>query len=116
MRSVSIQVILQVTEATDTSQDHSVKSYRKRLQERGLARFEVLGLATDRKLIRALARRLAEDGPEAKRASGDRPDSDRRSAAAGRHLRGVASFTRGRCQHQGQTRKHVESQGRFVTR
>ena len=44
-----------------------MKSYRKRLQERGLARFEVLGLATDRKLIRALARRPAEDGPEAKR-------------------------------------------------
>ena len=44
-----------------------MKNYRKRLQQRGLARFEVLGLAADRRLIRYLARRLAEDGPEAKR-------------------------------------------------
>ena len=44
-----------------------MKSYRKRLQQRGLARFEVLGRATDRKLIRALAKRLAEGGPESKR-------------------------------------------------
>ncbi len=34
------------------------------LSERGLARFEVLGLDADRDLIRSLARRLAEDGPE----------------------------------------------------
>jgi hypothetical protein len=67
VRSVSIQVILQVREAADTAQDRAVKNYRKRLQRRGLARFEVLGLAADRKLIRSLARRLAENGPEAKR-------------------------------------------------
>jgi hypothetical protein len=30
-----------------------------------MARFEVLGLDRDRDLIRALARRLAEEGPEA---------------------------------------------------
>jgi hypothetical protein len=51
----------------DTAQDRAVKNYRKRLQQRGLSRFEVLGLAADRKLIRSLARRLAEDGPESKR-------------------------------------------------
>ena len=44
-----------------------MKSHRKRLQQRSLARFEVLGRAADRKLIRSLARRLAEDGPDAKR-------------------------------------------------
>ncbi len=44
-----------------------MKNYRKRLQQRGLARFEVPGLAADRKLIRSLAKRFAEDGPEAKR-------------------------------------------------
>jgi hypothetical protein len=32
-----------------------------------MARFEVLGLDGDRDLIRSLARRLAEDGPEASR-------------------------------------------------
>ena len=52
---------------SDTAQDSAVKNYRKRLQQRGLARFEVLGLAADRKLIRSLAKRLAEEGPESKR-------------------------------------------------
>ncbi|MDE1148184.1 MAG: hypothetical protein PW843_16410 [Azospirillaceae bacterium] len=40
---------------------------RKRLSEHGLSRFEVLGRHTDRELIRSLARRLADDGPEAAR-------------------------------------------------
>ena len=49
------------------SQRRAVKSYRARLSKRGLARFEVLGLNSDRDLIRSLARRLAEDSPEAER-------------------------------------------------
>lgn len=49
------------------SQKRAIKNYRSRLSERGMARFEVLGLAADRDLIRSLARRLAEDGPEASR-------------------------------------------------
>jgi hypothetical protein len=48
------------------SQKRAIKNYRSRLSERGLARFEVLGLDADRDLIRSLARRLAEEGPEAK--------------------------------------------------
>jgi hypothetical protein len=40
-------------------------SYRTRLRKRGLARFEVLGLDADRNLIRSLAKRLAENDPEA---------------------------------------------------
>jgi hypothetical protein len=51
----------------DNSQQRALKNYRSRLGERGLARFEVLGLTADRDLIRSLARRLAEDGPEASR-------------------------------------------------
>jgi hypothetical protein len=35
--------------------------------KRGMARFEVLGLDSDRGLIRSLAERLAEDGSEATR-------------------------------------------------
>ena len=50
---------------TDTAQTRAVKDYRKRLSDRGLARFEVLGREDDRGLIRALARRLADDGPDA---------------------------------------------------
>ena len=49
------------------SQKRASQNYRSRLGERGLARFEVLGLDADRALIRSVARRLAEDGPEASR-------------------------------------------------
>jgi len=50
-----------------TSQKRALQTYRSRLIARGMARFEVLGLDTDRELIRSLARRLAEDSPEAAR-------------------------------------------------
>lgn len=50
-----------------SSRKRAIENYRSRLRKRGLARFEVLGLDTDRNLIRSLARRLAEEGPEAKR-------------------------------------------------
>lgn len=50
-----------------SSQKRAIQNYRSRLSERGLARFEVLARDADRDLIRALARRLAEDGPEASR-------------------------------------------------
>ena len=50
-----------------SSQKRAIQNYRTRLNERGLARFEVLGRAGDRDLIRSLARRLAEGGPEATR-------------------------------------------------
>ena len=50
-----------------SSQKRAIQNYRARLGERGLARFEVLGRDADRDLIRSLARRLAEEGPEALR-------------------------------------------------
>ena len=50
-----------------TSQKRAIQTYRSRLIARGLTRFEVLGRVTDRDLIRSLARRLAEDGPDAQR-------------------------------------------------
>ncbi len=49
----------------NTSQQRAIKTYRDRLSERGLARFEVLGLDADRDLIRSLAKRLADSGPDA---------------------------------------------------
>ncbi len=52
---------------SNTAQKRALRNYRSRLTERGIARFEVLGLDADRDLIRSLARRLAEDGPDAKR-------------------------------------------------
>ena len=52
---------------SNTSQRRAIENYRHRLSERGMARFEVLGLDADRDLIRSLARRLADDGPEAAR-------------------------------------------------
>ncbi len=50
-----------------TSQKRAIKNYRKRLNERGMTRFEVLGLDADRDMIRSLARQLAEGGAEAAR-------------------------------------------------
>jgi len=50
-----------------TAQRRALENYRSRLSERGLARFEVTGRDADRGLIRTLARRLAEDGPDAAR-------------------------------------------------
>ena len=40
-------------------------NYRARLADRGIKRFEVMAFGSDRELLRALARRLAKDGPEA---------------------------------------------------
>ena len=51
----------------DTSQKRALGAYRARLTQRGIARFEVIGREADRALIRSLARRLTEDGPEAAR-------------------------------------------------
>jgi hypothetical protein len=61
-----------------TAQKRALRNYRSRLTKRGIARFEVLGLDADRDLIRSLARRLAEDGP----------DSARIRAAIGRTISG----------------------------
>lgn len=50
-----------------SSQRRAIDNYRRRLAERGMTRFEVIGRETDREVIRAVARRLAEGGPEADR-------------------------------------------------
>ena len=52
---------------SDTAQNRAIKNYRSRLLTRGVARFEVLGLEADRDLIRSLAKRLAQNDPEASR-------------------------------------------------
>jgi len=52
---------------SNAAQKRAIKNYRSRLQRRGVARFEVLGLEADRVLIRSLAKRLAQDDPEASR-------------------------------------------------
>jgi hypothetical protein len=51
----------------NTPQKRAIKNPRKRLRKQGMARFEVLGLDSDRDLIRSFARRLAQDGPDASR-------------------------------------------------
>ena len=52
----------------NAAQKRAVRSYRSRQTQRGIARFEIQALDADRELLRALARRLAEDGPEAAKA------------------------------------------------
>jgi hypothetical protein len=49
----------------ETPQKRALKNYRSRLNERGMARYEVLGLNADRDLIRSLAKRLAENDRDA---------------------------------------------------
>lgn len=51
----------------NTAQKRAIKNYRSRLRKRGIARFEVLGLDSDRHLIRSLAKRLAQNDPGANR-------------------------------------------------
>ncbi|MDO5103688.1 MAG: hypothetical protein Q4D91_12465 [Lautropia sp.] len=46
------------------AQKQAVHHYRQRLVQQGLKRFEVIGRDGDQTLIRLLARKLAEDGPE----------------------------------------------------
>jgi hypothetical protein len=50
-----------------TAQKRALQNYRHRLRQRGVARFDVLGLDSDRGLIRSLAKRLAENDPDAAR-------------------------------------------------
>src|SRR5579864_7297079 len=50
-----------------TPQKRALSNYRKRLTQRGMARFEVLGLNGDRDLIRSLAKRLADNDPDSAR-------------------------------------------------
>lgn len=50
-----------------SSQQRAIANFRNRLAEKGLVRFEVTGRDSDRDLVRTLARRLAEDGPDADR-------------------------------------------------
>jgi hypothetical protein len=45
--------------------NRDAKNHPKRVTRRGLARFEVLGLDKDRELIRSIALRLADNGPDA---------------------------------------------------
>jgi hypothetical protein len=45
-------------------QRRALSRYRKRLNQRGMARFEVLGLDADREFIRQLARKLAGDAAD----------------------------------------------------
>lgn len=45
------------------AQKTAIAKYRSRLTERGIVRFELQAFATDRDLIRTLARKLVEEGP-----------------------------------------------------
>ncbi|WP_050424659.1 hypothetical protein [Bradyrhizobium tropiciagri] len=49
----------------NVAQRRAIQNYRARLTQRGFTRFEVMALDADRELIRTLARRLAEEGPQA---------------------------------------------------
>lgn len=48
-----------------TTQHKATQEYRRRLRDAGMARFEVVGLAHDRPLIRRLAKLLSDGGQAA---------------------------------------------------
>lgn len=95
---------------SETSQKRALRTYRDRLSQRGMARFEVLGLGGDRELIRSMARRLAGDDPDAAKIrttlttalSGEPPkrggilDALRRSPLVGADLDVAREVTHGR--------------------
>jgi len=95
---------------SDTAQKRALENYRRRLVERGLARFEVVGRDSDRELVRLFAKRLADDGPEADRLravvrrgiSGEPPrkggilEALRRSPLVGADIAPVRPFEPGR--------------------
>jgi len=51
----------------NAAQNRAIRNYRARLSHRGLTRFEIMARESDRELIRTLARRLAEEGPQAEK-------------------------------------------------
>ena len=63
---------------SESSQRRAIANFRSRLAEKGLVRFEVTGRNSDRDLVRAVARRLAEGGA----------DSERLRAAVNQTIRG----------------------------
>src|ERR1700733_15310822 len=58
---------LEVHRVSKCSLRPAVENFRNRLAEKGLVRFEVTGRNSDRDLVRAVARRLAEGGPDSER-------------------------------------------------
>lgn len=49
------------------SQKRALENHRRRMNERGLARYEVRGLEKDKALVREFAKRLAANDAEAER-------------------------------------------------
>ena len=81
----------------NTAQKRALRNYRTRLVKRGMARFEVLGLDADRDLIRSLAKRLAENDPDAVRIRAAVSQTiSRRTAEKGRHPCRIAPLAAGR--------------------
>src|SRR5579872_359630 len=75
------------------SQERAVANHRRRLRERGLARYEVRGLPQDKQLVRELARRLASNGGCGASARRDNKGSMRAPATGRRHRPGFVEFS-----------------------
>jgi hypothetical protein len=69
LQCCNLDILLDMEDSamSTTPQKRALNRYRKRLTQRGMARFEVLGLNADRKLIRSLAKRLADDDSDSAR-------------------------------------------------
>ena len=77
-------------------QTRALKKYRKRLDQCGMARFEALEPVADGELIPSMARKLADNSPEAPGGSRLIASKNRsRAAKEGRHPCAVAPFAIG---------------------
>ena len=86
---------------SNASQKRAIRNYRKRLQKRGMARFEVLGLDGDYD-VHPVARPAFGGGrarclPAPGRSQ---PGKFRRAAAEGRHSPGASPLASGRCRYR----------------
>ena len=74
---------------TQASQRRAVANNRRRLKDRGMARFEVRGLEADKELVRKLGKRLAADDADAQRLRAEMAQRENRAGVAfGLHCAG----------------------------
>jgi hypothetical protein len=67
LQDILLDILSRSSTIPISAQKKALRNYRQRLESRGMARFEVLGRDHDRELIRAVARRLSRDDPDARR-------------------------------------------------
>ena len=92
-----------------SSRRRAIANYRRRQGERGLCRYEVRGLNSDKALVRQIAARLSTNEPDAQRLRAELAQDAASNPAPRWHLRGVASIVDGRSGIRSHARRHRRS-------